>query len=112
MARGTTDGEFSDILNDFNNYISKTSLTSDHLYESIVDLWNWLPAPVREKINDALKWMWQKLQDLWDFIVDFVTNPGWPPALWNAGNDWTSKVGKNASLVSGQATLNYTQVDD
>jgi hypothetical protein len=111
-AVGVTDSEFNDILTKANTHLQKVSATSQALYDTVSSLWDWLPPGVRHNINHLLTQMWNVVTELFDYVKEFILNPGWPPALWHASEVWTSHVGAPASSVAGETTLNYVQVDD
>jgi hypothetical protein len=111
-AVGMTDGEFDDILAKVNNNLSKMSLTSQSLYDTASMVWDWIPPWLKNDVDHALRKMMDIAQKVFDFLKEFIENPGWPPALWNAADTWTNDVGSKASSVAGRATLNYVHADD
>jgi hypothetical protein len=111
-AVGMTDSDFNEILTKANTHLDKVSATSQAIYDSVSSIWDWLPPGLRHTINDLLTRMWDVVKELFDYVKEFILNPGWPPALWHAGEVWTGQVGSKASSVAGETTLNYVQVDD
>jgi len=111
-AVGVTDSEFNDILAKVSANLDKVQTSAQSLYESVGAIWDWIPPWLKDDVNHLLTRMWDIVKEVFDYIKEFVLNPGWPPALWHAGEVWTGQVGKAVSSVVGETTLNYTQVDD
>jgi hypothetical protein len=56
--------------------------------------------------------VWKVVREVFDFLKDFILNPGWPPALWHAGEVWTDQVGGPTSSLVGETSLNYVHIND
>ncbi|MCU7730911.1 hypothetical protein ODJ79_44965 [Actinoplanes sp. KI2] len=111
-AVGVTDSEFNDILTKVGTNLDKVQTSAQSLYDSVASIWDWIPPWLKDDVNHLLTKMWDIVKEVFDYIKEFVLNPGWPPALWHAGEVWTSQVGNPVSTVVGETTLNYSQVDD
>ncbi|GAA2635278.1 hypothetical protein [Paractinoplanes durhamensis] len=111
-AVGATDSEFNDILTQASTHLAKVQTSAQSLYDSVSAIWDWIPPWLKDDVNRFLTRAWDIVKELFDYVKDFVLNPGWPPALFHAGEVWVDKVGLAASSAVGQTSLNYTQVDD
>jgi hypothetical protein len=109
---GMTETEFQGLLDKVNEGLSQASLTAKSLHDSVMSMWDWLPPWLRHDITSAVDAMWHIMVKLFDYVKEFIMNPGWPPALWRTGDAWTNQVGAQASSVAGEAMLNAVQADD
>jgi len=111
-AVGVTDGEFNDILTKASNHLEQVQQSALSLHDAVSSIWGWIPPGFKQGVNHLLTQMWEVVKELFDYIKEFVLNPGWPPALWHAGEVWTGQVGAPTSSVVGETSLNYAKVDD
>lgn len=74
----------------------------------------WAPwlIPVAEWMGDAIRWLDDAVKEILSEIGKFFTRPGHPIALWQAGNRWSSEVGKKAGEQVGVVTLGFMNADD
>jgi hypothetical protein len=92
--------------------------TLDRINAKTTDLQNginskmWLlPGPLQDKVKSGWDKFCRFMSDLWDDIVEFVTNMGRPWTLTAVGDQWTQRVGGPVSNEVNSVDAGYLTVD-
>src|ERR1700759_5331327 len=99
-AVGVTDSEFSDIMDKVTTNLNKVQTSAEALADSVSGIWSWIPGFGHE-VEQLMDRVWAVVKEVFDYIKEFILNPGWPPALWHAGDAWTDHVGAAANSLVG-----------
>lgn len=83
---------------------------------TLVDRVNWairfLPAGTGRHAVTLTDAFTVDLGTFFALIKPLMLSPGWPPALYTTGDDWTNKVGDTVSRLGDLASIEQTRVDE
>jgi hypothetical protein len=109
VASSSTDAALVDQIM---SVLGRIDAKTTELQNGINSKMHWLPGPVRDTVIAG----WDKfvgfMKQLWDNIVEFVTNMGSPSNLWATADAWSDKVGGPVSAEVQSGDAGCLSVDD
>jgi uncharacterized protein YukE len=87
----------------------------NELVDKVNGLLSWVPSFlsfVVDRIKDAMNSLNQKLEQFWEQVKEFVTEPGSPSALKSAAKAWENNVSKMIGNITGTLTTDNLQAEN
>lgn len=97
-----SEGEFRQLLDKLSVKLTGINTASAKLFDRSNRALGFLPPGVSDVLYDALIELRDLMARFFEELAKIVLNPGWPPGLFSAANDWTSKIGCPISALSGK----------
>ncbi|MEU4217348.1 hypothetical protein [Actinoplanes sp. NPDC026623] len=107
-----SEGEFRELLDRLDGKLKGIDSTSAKLFDRSNRAFMFLPPGLSGVLHAALVELRDLMGSLFEELAKIVLNPGWPPGLFSAGNDWTTKIGGPISEVSGKITTDQLHIDN
>lgn len=107
-----SEDEFREILERVRRFLDRAQRAAVELIDNVNDVIGWLPGALADRVVAVLNRFNDLLSQFYREVGEFVTEPGWPPGLFSARDEWVSKVGARASELVSTATLDETRSDD
>lgn len=96
--------EFQEILNRIDRFLNQINDRIQCRYDNCNRLLDRLPKFLTENVVSALHRLRDLAGQFFTEMSKLCMNPGWPPGLQEAANDWTNRVG---GPVSGLASTDW-----
>lgn len=112
-----SDAEFQQLVDKTRNAHDRASKKVDEgvaklrgIVDSVPDIL--LPDWARGYVMDAIAKIYDLFHRLTRELQKFFNSPGWPWALWNAGNVWVNNVAKPCADTEARVNETHMHVDD
>jgi hypothetical protein len=104
--------EFDALLKKVQGQLTKIEGESNLLISNCNLAMGVLPLPVALGLRYILSRFGDLVTALFEMVKELMWSPGWPPGLYNTGDDWTNKIGKVAGELITAAGNDQTSVDE
>ncbi|WP_018347484.1 hypothetical protein [Longispora albida] len=109
---GISRSEFEQTLQQVQRLLGRVSDTTVSISANINSIAQVLPASMTKDLRALTTNFTGLVKKFFRLIAELIGSPGWPPAMYSAGQDWTAKVGAKASSLAGKAGKDQTKIDD
>jgi hypothetical protein len=94
---GNFEQDFEAMLRDISDAIERVQQLTIDLADRLDSIMRWLPGPIAAGMRVAWNRFLKVKDEIYDEVQEFVTEPGYPPALHRIGEYWDTRVGANVS---------------
>lgn len=107
-----SENEFRELLDKLTLKFTGIDTASAKLFARSNLALRFLPPGVSDMLHDALIELRDLMAGFYDEMAKILFNPGWPPGLFSAANDWTAKIGGPISALSGKLATDQLRIDN
>ncbi|MET7751014.1 hypothetical protein [Micromonospora sp. NPDC005367] len=104
--------EFEQTLQRIERLLGKVEQLSNSIVQRCNRAAQLLPAFAMGGLQESLDKFTAIVKAFFAVMREQMLSPGWPPALYGTGDDWTNRVGAVASSLSGMAGSDQTTVNE
>ncbi|MFG2109800.1 hypothetical protein [Micromonospora chersina] len=104
--------EFQDMVNRVERYIGQVEKNMQRLFDNCNRAAVVLPAFLADDLRPRLERLRDLTRRLFFELTKVVANPGWPPGVLSAAEDWTTRVGGPVSGLATRLTPDQMKLDN
>ncbi|MFI7577780.1 hypothetical protein [Micromonospora sp. NPDC049497] len=104
--------EFQELVDRVERYMAQVEKNVQRLFDNCNRAVLLLPGFLAEEIPPRLERLRDLTRRLFMEMIKVTANPGWPPAILSASDDWTSRVGGPVSGLAARLTPDQMRSDN